>query len=210
MKILKLLPREDRFKTLLIDLAQRANDCALHLQVYSENDPAQKAQAASRIGISKSEAKNISADITQALCTSYITPYDREDIQDLADSLYKIPKMIEKVQERLDIYGPSIVGADFQPQMALIKQEAEVLSNMVNGLLQKADSRTTREQATRLYELENRGDQILNELLGVLYSADRPAREFVARKDMYDMLEKVIDRHRDVAAVVLRIILKYS
>ncbi len=210
MKFPKLLPSADRFNELLAELAGKSCEGAAHLKDYVEGDAVRKEQAASKIGICKSEAKKISSDITLELCTSYITPFDREDIQDLTGSLYKIPKMIEKIQERLEIYGAAIEKKDFTLQVTLIQQEAEALDLMVKALLKKQDTDTIKSQAELLYELENRGDQLLSQLLATLYSEDRPARELMASKDIYDMLEKVIDRYRDVAGVALRIVLKYS
>ncbi len=61
-----------------------------------------------------------------------------------------------------------------------------------------------------LYDLENRGDAVLNELLAALYKSEHDARGFILRKDIYDMLETVIDRYRDAAAVALQIVLKHS
>jgi uncharacterized protein Yka (UPF0111/DUF47 family) len=54
------------------------------------------------------------------------------------------------------------------------------------------------------------GDAILAELLVTLFKEGRPARDLILRKDTYDMLEKVIDRYRDVSNIAVEIVLKHS
>ena len=51
-----------------------------------------------------------------------------------------------------------------------------------------------------LRELESKGDVILSELLATLFRDENDMKELILRKDIYDMLEKVVDRYRDAAA----------
>ena len=55
-----------------------------------------------------------------------------------------------------------------------------------------------------------KGDLMLGELLVSLFNEGHTVRDLILRKDIYDMLEKVIDRYRDAAGVALRIVLKHS
>ncbi len=51
---------------------------------------------------------------------------------------------------------------------------------------------------------------MLGQLLKNLFKGDRDIRDLILRKDVYDMLEKVLDRYRDASAVALQIVLKHS
>ena len=210
-KLPSLLPKQDRFSGLLEKLSQEAYLCARDLKIYVEsNDPAEAIRAAEAITLGKGRSKALAMDVTQELCRSFITPFDREDIQDFSAALYKIPKVIEKIKDRIELHGLAKDHGDLAAQIDVIIQEAEAMNDMVHALVNKRDARQIQDKIALMHALEQRGDEILSELLGKLFRESQNARELILRKDIYDMLEKVIDRYRDAAAVALQIVLKHS
>lgn len=211
MKFPSLLPKKDRFSGLLEQLSNEAHRCAGDLRVFVEsNDKAASAAAGAGISACKSRAKVLVMDVTQELCRSFITPYDREDIQDFSVALYKIPKLIEKIKDRMELHGLSKDRGDLTAQIDLIIQEAEAMDVMVDALIHKRDARQIQDKVELLHALEQKGDAVLSDLLGQLFRGDHDARELILRKDIYDMLEKVIDSYRDAAAAAFQIVLKHS
>lgn len=207
MAFLNILPRQDHFLTMIEELAQCVCACPQYLRDYlSSKDPAARAKAGQSILDARLRSKETAAKITEELCRSYVTPFDRDDIQDFAAALYKIPKIMEKVKDRMDLHG--IEGADFLRQVDVIVEEASAMQDIVQNLVRKPDSRKVQDKVSVLYDLEHKGDAILGELLGQLFKEHSDARSLILRKDIYDMLEKVIDRYRDAAGVALQIVLK--
>ena len=209
-KFPSLMPRNDKFSVLLLELSADAALSVTELKHYLDaaNDAdRQKADAAILQARTKTKAQ--SQLITQELWRSYITPFDREDIQAFAFELYKIPKIIEKVKERLHLPGLQGGTDDFKRQIDLIAQEAAAMTQLVRAMVEKNDE-TVRTLVSTLHELEVEGDNILGELLVDLFASERDARDLILRRDIYDMLEKGVDRYRDAAAVALRIVLKHS
>ena len=206
-----LLPREDKFFRLLETLSSLAQGSALHLRTFVESDDAEERERAARaIRECKVEAKTISAEITKQLSLTYITPFDREDIQDFATSLYRISKFIERIRQRLVLHNMDD-QKDFSRQVDLIVQEAVAMQDMVKLLTARGrHSAEIVAKVNMLLELENRGDALLGDLIASLFKEDRDVRDLILRKDIYDMLEKVIDRYRDAAGVALQIVLKHS
>lgn len=211
-KLPSLLPKQDRFSGLLEQLSQEAHLCARQLKTYVESrDQAESAAAAAAaITAGKARSKALAMDVTQELCRSFITPFDREDIQDFSAALYKIPKVIEKIKDRIELHGLARDHGDLAAQIGVIVQEAEAMNAMVHALVNKRDARQIQDKIALMHTLEQRGDDILSDLLGKLFNEAQDARELILRKDIYDMLEKVIDRYRDAAAVALQIVLKHS
>jgi uncharacterized protein Yka (UPF0111/DUF47 family) len=209
--VAKLLPKEDKFYTLIGALAEQARQCAGHLQNYvrSTDDTAKK-QAVKAINECRAASKKLSADVTKELCLTFITPFDREDIQDFTFSLYKIIKTIKKICDRMEVYKITNERGDFSRQSDLIVQEAEAMEDMVKELIGGHHNDRIIAKANVLHELENTGDNILGELLGDLFRDENDIKKLILKKDIYDMLEKVIDRYRDTAAVALQIVLKHS
>lgn len=210
-KFPRLLPKADRFCVLLEQLAQQAAACAQHLKTFVETqDAGERSRAASAIGESRTQAKKLAAEMTQELCRSFITPFDREDIQDFTAELYKIPKTIEKVKDRLELHGLTLDQGDFLRQIEVIVQEAEIMKGMVRNLVSGQSSQDVQDSVARLYDLEHKGDAVLSELLGSLFRGRAEARDLILRKDIYDMLEKIIDRYRDAAGIALQMVLKHT
>lgn len=207
----KLMPREEKFSRLLEQLSSEAQNCAGHLKTFIESTSQEECdRAAHEMLECRANAKKLAADVTEALCLTYVTPFDREDIQGISTGLYRITKLIEKVCERLALHEIEAHEGDFSRQVNLIMQEAAVMQNMVRSLTSKAGPEQILKDSSILNDLENEGDIILSELLGALFRDVTDARELILRKDVYDLLEKVIDAYRDVARIALQIVLKYS
>lgn len=211
LKKLRLMPKEEKFYRLIEDLAAQARIAGNHLKTYIESKNIQeKTQAAEAMKACRAESKRLSYDVTRELCVTYVTPFDREDIQDISADLYRITKLIEKVYERLSLHKLEIDRGDFSRQVNLIVQEAAVMESMIKDLISGGGTDKILKQADTLRDLENEGDHILSELLGELFRETTEARELILRKDIYDLLEKVVDSYRDLAGIALQIVLKYS
>ena len=171
-------------------------------------DDAARVRTGEAISAAKAQAKAVSNEITAELCRCFVTPFDREDIHDFASHLYKIPKTIEKVKERILLHKLVNEGGDFSRQVDLILQEAAAMEEMVQALVHRKDPKKILENAAVLQELEQKGDAVRNDLMAGLFSAQRDVRDLILRRDIYDMLEKVVDRFRDVAGVAIQVVLK--
>lgn len=210
ISIAKLLPKEGKFFDYLERLTDQAFTSVKLLKNYIDAaDPAERLKAFHAISASKSIAKKISGDITRDLCITFITPFDREDIQAFASNLYKIPKTIEKVVEHLDLYPLGNIS-ELSAQVAVILEEAEAMEELVKTLTTNGKMQRVVEKAELLDALEAKGDEVLRGLLSNLMKESIDARELFLRKDVYDLLERVIDRYRDAAGIAIRIVLKHS
>jgi uncharacterized protein Yka (UPF0111/DUF47 family) len=210
-KFPSLLPKENKFCSLLEQLAIQASACAGHLKTFVEStDTVARKKAAAAISGDRARAKTLAAEMTKELCCTFVTPFDREDIQDIATDLYKIPKTIEKVKDRMEMHGMALGKGDFSRQIDLIVQEAEAMEAMVHDLVTKRNGQQVQEKVALLYDLEHKGDVVLGELLVSLFDGSRDARDLILKKDIYDMLERIIDRYRDAAGVALQMVLKHT
>jgi uncharacterized protein len=206
-----IFPREEKFYALLTRLSEEAFRSSQQLAILFQSQvEAERTTAAANIATAKSAAKAVASEITLELCRSFITPFDREDIQGIADNLYKIPKTIEKIAERVALHTLAGNQSDFAPQVDLIQSEAIAMQSIMAGLTGKGSTKQVLEKVELLNQLEQRGDDIRAGLLRELYKTEREIRDLLIRRDIYDMLEKVVDRFRDVAGVALQIVLKHS
>ena len=210
--MLNLLPREDKFIKMIMELEAHANQSCRLLKVMVElrAEPKALEDASEGIRRSKREAKKILEIITQEICRTLITPFDREDIQEFAVTMYQIPKLIDKITVRLLTHDMHPYKGDFNKFVEIIERQAEAMSAVILELSGKLNSKTVNAKAAILHELEDQGDVVLGQLIASSFSEIEDVRELILRKDIYEMLEDVTDQYRDAANVALQIILKHS
>jgi hypothetical protein len=81
---------------------------------------------------------------------------------------------------------------------------------MVKELRKGTDIRTAREMNARLQIIEGDADKLELELLRDLYHGDYTSKHIIFLRDLYELLEKVIDRCRDAGNIILQVVLKYA
>ncbi len=154
--------------------------------------------------------KRISQETTEALCKQFATPLEREDIEALSTALYKISKNIEKIGERLLI---SPAGADPKTvarQITMLELASDLVWKMVAELRANSPGENIRDHYESLQTIEGDADKLMNQLLRDLYHGGTDARLVVYWKDLYELIEKGIDRCRDAGYVVFHVALKNS
>src|SRR6478609_5748581 len=119
-----LLPREEKFVKMLKGLGSQAIISVRLLKTLVENptDSEVLRHTAEGIKLSRREAKKILDSLTQDICRTLITPFDREDIQLFAQTLYKIPKLIGKVSDRMLTHGIHSYNGDFDRFVVIIER----------------------------------------------------------------------------------------
>ena len=204
----KLLGQEDKFFGLLEAAAEEARTSVQALvkltrdldKMVSQND----------IVYSRRKEKEITREISAAVYTTFITALEREDIEDLAVALYKIPKTVEKFSERLLLAPELVRGIDFSPQISLLERATDIVLGLVKSLRGGMNLEKVKELNDKLQFLEGEADKLMVVLYKDLYAKKYEAVQVILLKDLYELLEKVIDRCRDAGNVIAHIALKNS
>jgi len=211
ISIRKFLGHDEKFFDLLEASAQQADSSVHHLvDLLGKLERGDSPQDLVAFAESRREDKRITQELTEALSKTFITPLEREDIQALGSALYKIPKTVEKIGERVLISPEDLHGRSFRKQVELLDQAAETVLAMVKQLRKGTDIRTAREMNARLQTIEGDADKLELEVLRDLYHGDYSAKHIIFLRDLYELLEKVIDRCRDAGNIILQVVLKYA
>ena len=204
----KIFGNDDRFFKLMEGSAEEARasiQCLVKLVKHPERGDALEAFAEIR-----RKDKRLTQELTEHLCTTFVTPLEREDIEALSSALYKIPKTAEKFGERLLLAPRHTTGLDIATQMEMLEQAAETVLLLVKELRLGVNIAKVQTQNNELQRLEGEADKLMIKSLHDLYTGDHSALRIVILKDLYEILEKVFDRCRDVGNVVVQIVLKHS
>jgi uncharacterized protein len=206
--IRRLLGYDDKFFDLLETSAAEAQT-SVRLLSDSFKDPARLPTLPELIQ-SRRNGKRITEEITEQLCRTFVTPLDREDIEALSIALYKIPKTVGKFSEIYVLCRNELNGVDFAPQLGLLEEATSTVVQMVTKLRHRADLEIMKVHSQRLHTLENDADKLMLELIRDLYSGRHNPLRVIVTLDLYEILEKIIDRCRDAGNVIFQVVLKYS
>jgi uncharacterized protein len=203
-----LLGKDDKFFELLEASAEEGLASVEALRRILSN-PAQKPTLDEFVA-SRRKDKAITNEISQLLVKTAVTGMEREDIEELCNALYKIPKTIEKFAERYFLTAPELRDVPFTKHVEMLEDAARTILTMLREIKTGSNLKKIKEQNEHLQKVEGEADKLMLELLRDLYSGNYSAVRVIVLKDLYELLEKVVDRCRDAGVVISHIALKHS
>jgi uncharacterized protein Yka (UPF0111/DUF47 family) len=196
----------DKFYGLLEASAAAARESARALGELLATPPAQR--SLEKFKLARQREKDLQAQISQELVNTFVTALEREDIEALSNVLYKIPKVVEKFAERYSFATERLGDIDFVPRAAMLERACAVLEEMV-GLLRKGmPLETAKKLNDQMQAIEAEADRLLLDLYRDTYRSETDPMRYLLLKDLFEILEKAIDRCRDAGNVVYQIVLK--
>jgi len=204
----QIFGKGDRFQTLLEEAAVEANE-SVQIVISQLKKPSQTGTLDDLVMLRRKE-KQIAEQISEELVSTFVTGLDREDIQALSRALYRIPKSSEKLAERLHMAGRHLEGVELSQQAEMMVKATGVVVEMVKQLRKLEHLDKIKELNDRLQYVESEADRLMLELLKDLYSGKYEALQAIVIRDLYELMEKVIDRCRDAGNVVSHIVMKNS
>ena len=206
----KLFGKDDKFFDLLEASAEEARHCVQALTQVLKNPAV--TPSLEEFHKAKEADKRITGQINEALVHTFVTQLEHEDIEVLSAALYKIPKTVEKFAERFIISARVVKDTDFSKHIALLDAATSRVMELVKLLRQIGSGGLVeaKEINGRLQQVEAEADSLVLETLRDLYSGKHDATKVLAMKDLYELLEKVVDRCRDAGNIVTHIVLKSS
>lgn len=198
----------DKFLKLLEQAAEQARE-SVRLAVEIIRSP-QDPKKMEELALSRRKEKKISQEISAELVSTFVTGLEREDIEALARGIYRIPKTAEKVAVRYLIAVPHVADMDFSKQAEMMLQAADGVLEMIRQLRNLNELEKIKELNDRLQFVETEADKFLTDLLRELYNGRHDPLKAIAIRDLYELIEKAVDRCHDVGNVVMQIVLKNS
>ena len=204
MARLRLIPREESFFDLFEELARKVQegaDALLDLlENYSDLD-----QKAGRVLDLEHEGDELTHEVMRRLNTSFITPFDREDIHRLASNLDDVLDHIEATAEYLQLHKIEQPLPQMVQLCKTLATAAGITASAMPGLRKMKNLETYWIEINRL---ENEGDRSYRRTIAELFSGDYKAMDVLKWKDIIEEIETAIDRLEDVANTIEGIVLK--
>ncbi len=160
--------------------------------------------------VARRREKEIMNQISQTLVNTFVTALDREDIEALSGALYKIPKTIEKFAERYALFASQLMDIDYASRAQLLEKATAVIVEMVTQLKKGMKLEEMKALNDRMQAIESEADRLILGLYEDLFKNTSDLSRLLLRKDLFELLEKAIDRCRDAGNVIYAIVLKNS
>ncbi len=206
---MRLLPRDDRFFDLFTAVALLIVKAAGQLHELFEADKARRGPLVESIKRLEHEADQITHEVVNRLDRSFITPLDREDIHLLASRLDDVMDVIDGTARRCHLFHAGDAPGGAVLLTNVIQRTSEQLLTAVQGLTKDREN-TVMPACVEVKRLEEEGDALYHEWLAKLFDGSPDPLEVIRWKEIYDTLEKTLDRAEDVANVMESISIKHA
>jgi len=201
----RLLPTDEGFFDLFQEAAANAARCSRLLGELLA-DPATSSALNSIIECER-QGDAITDQILKRLDTSFVTPFDREDIHALAEEFDDVVDDMQAVARRVELLS-------VKSTIPELVRQADVLVRQTDQgveLMSKLESmKGLNEHLTEIDRLESEGDTIYNEAVARLFSGEFEALDVLRWKDLVEAMEAAINTVEDISDVVESIMLKFA
>lgn len=157
------------------------------------------------------EGDDITHRIYKQLNKSFITPFDREDIQSLASRLDDVLDYINGASQRINLYKPKLLIPPYIEFAEIIDTASGELEILLHGL---RDSVKNKEKIIQgcinINTLENKADDIYHIGISDLFEKEKDTIELIKHKEILGTLEKAVDKAEDVSDIIKTILIKLA
>ena len=204
-----ITPHSDNYFILFNKLA----DCAVRgskvlAMMTAVSDAEKFEQYFAEIRTIESEADEYTKEILLSLHKTFITPFDRREIRELAMALDDIIDYMEDIPQSAKIYGHS----SFTPEMVALAQILLRASEKVRDTVHMLSDMKNADRIIRTCEeinsIEGEGDHVMRAGMQRLFAEESDARTLIRSSQLYDLFEEAIDSCQDVSDVIHGVVLE--
>jgi len=202
------MPKEERFFGLFDDLAKSVS-LGADLLAQLVNDHSQTAELRRQIEETEHAGDHIIHEIANRLNRSFITPFDHEDIHNLAGRLDDILDNILATADRMHLYEAGAPTPEMAKLAEALAQATKVVEAGVHGLRDMKNAKHILRDCIEIHRLENLADDASRIALAKAF-ASGDALYALKWKEIYDHIEVAIDTCENVATIIEGIVVKHT
>lgn len=206
-----LVPKDRTFIPLLEKSSSNLVDVSKVLyEMMTTSDRNKRNELIRQIEHLEHKGDEITHTIFNELATTFITPFDREDIQYLAAGLDDIIDYVHGSAKRIELYKIDPIHPAMVKIAELILQCANELNYAVGSLRSMRNMSRIRESLVKVNSIENHADDLFDNAVARLFEDEKNAVEIIKIKEVLSALETATDKCEDVANAIETIIVKHS
>jgi uncharacterized protein len=203
---LRLRPVDTTFYDLFTTSAQHL---VLGAELLAEmlSDSADRADVAGRMREAEHAADETTHEIVKKVNSSFVTPFDREDIYALGSGLDDVMDMMDEAVDLILLYEVAFLPPELSEQVGVLQRCAELTADAMPRL---QSMNKLEDYWIEINRLENAGDKNHRRMLANLFSGEYKTIEVLKLKDVEESLEGAIDAFEKVANIIEQIAVKES
>lgn len=199
-----LIPKERQFFVLFREDAANLMEALKELDAVL-NSEGDFGPGAKKLRDLEHQGDEITHRIIRELNSTFVTPFDREDIYALASTVDDVLDLVEEAADTIVIDRIDRINPEAQEMGRILLEIGKELLAAFDNL----DSRKNLEQHwVKVHDLENQGDTVIRRAIGTLFENSDDPIYVIKWKDVYALLEKTIDRTEDVANILENVTIK--
>lgn len=204
MKI-RITPQTKEFFHLFSGASANCVAIAHELVALMEGFPEGAADRIAKIKELEHQGDRYTHDVIDLLNRTFVTPFDRDDIYQLAGALDDVCDYVDEATDKMGLYGIRSLNDAARKQADVILRATHKLDDAIRMLDGFKDAKTT---LIELRTLEDEGDRIVRQAIADLFRPGADPIDVIRWKDIYERLEEAVDSVENAADVLEAIVVK--
>jgi len=205
-----LLPKDKKFFPLLDQATANLLETAKTFEMALKGDSVQRMQLLDKIDSLEKVGDEITHAITNEAASTFIVPFDREDIQQLAIAIDDVVDFIYGTAKIIDLYKIHVITPDMIRLSEIIVESSVELKEVITELRSLRNIQKVKEHIEKIGLLENEADQILNDSTVRLFEEEKDAMTLLKKKEVIAFLESATDKCKEATHVIESVVIKFS
>jgi predicted phosphate transport protein (TIGR00153 family) len=203
------MPKEERFRELLAeDTKNLVKAVRVFETIATSSSLEDRRVRAVELKAIEHEGDAITKQIFLALNSTFITPFDRDDIREIATHLDDILDYVESVAQLFVVFELSESPAALRQFAFVLKEMADEIDRITSLIWNLADEQKIQAGTVRVSELENQADTLYTNVIGELFKTGGNPIEIMKWREVYEGLESACDACKDYTDAIGNVVIK--
>lgn len=199
--------KEDQFYDMMLELSKTVYEAVVIWDDLTRGWPESKGRIA-EIAALVNQCDAMESDILKALNTSFITPFDRDDIDDIARQLCKVGDLAESISARYELFDVHNMIPEASVMTGLVVDAMREMVALFERFHDFKKDPMCKEIAKRIVKIEDQGDVVYRNALGRIFNEPDDPIHVLKWKSLLDPMEHTLDYCEAVSNVVRAVIMK--
>jgi len=205
-----LVPKDKKFFPLFVQASANVVASAEALKIALHSDSVTRINAHKEIERLENQGDEYTHGILKEAAATFVTPFDREDIQALAVTLDDVVDFIHGTSKRIELYKITQIHPSMLVLSNLIYEGAKELDVIIQNMPSLRYSVEMRASLSKIKDLEKRADDVYDDVIGKLFKQDTDALEVLKLKEVLSFMTSASNSLVDTASVIENVLVKFS
>ena len=178
------------------------------LEFLRNFDPKKEEEVKDKVHLIEHEADNLKHEVTEKLLKEFMTPIDREDIYELLRLIDNVTDAIEEISLRLFLYNVQEVPHQYIELTEVTVECMKETENCLSHIYDYLNEEVFKPLVSSVVKLEEKSDEIYISAVHELYKNEKDLRRLYVHETLYELMENVSDKCREVCRFTQNIALK--